>query len=199
MKNNIARFGLLIGFIVLALTIPVTVYVANQKDKQKYISRAGLENLAQIYLWPAAGEIPRCLENVDITTCPKTKVEVILDTMEKTAGGVDLVIKYDPRFIGIVKNAIVPGLADENYNQLFKPFNYYRDGLVDSQNGLIKLKAVGSYAGSKGVVATFFITGLSSGVSRLDFLTEANGTVVLDETGNNNILGTVSGAEITVR
>lgn len=200
MKDKLKELAFFTGFFILAITIPLTVFLANQKDSLKFQSRADLENKAQLYVWPAALEIDKCASIDTPDTCYKSKLEIILDTKEKIVSSVNLYLRYDPKILKIYKEAIVPGLADENFNQLVKPFSYYTDALVDDQNGFIRIKAQGSFNGQRGVLATLFVIGQMSGKGSLQIVTgEANGTTVLDESGNNNVLGAVSGTEITVK
>lgn len=198
MKEAKRELAFLLGFMVIAFTIPIAVFLANQSDSLKYFSKASLDNQAQLYLWPASLPLSKC-DNISSETCPKNKIEIILDTKEKTVSGVDLFIRYDPKMLNIIKQAIIPGMADYDFNQTLRPFNYYRDGMVDSENGLITIKATGSFKGEKGVVATFFVNGIQTGKTSLEIISGGEKvTQVWDESGKNNVVGAVSGAEIVI-
>lgn len=209
MKNSLLQFlspsqmGVLIGIFVLAFTIPVGVYLATQQERPtSLLSRAGLSGNTQLFLWPAKIEVPVCPPEASLSSCPATKIQVTLNTRESAAGGVDVVLKYDPAMVRVVNNTIYPGSVDDSFTPLLQVFDYYRDGEVDSRNGQIKIKSSGSFNGQNGIVATFFVNGLSSGESRIEFLAGqqfVDGTKVWDENEKNNILGSVEGATVSVK
>ena len=201
MKPSLPKFGALIGFFVLAITIPFSVYVANQTtDTTSLISRADLSGKTMLYLWPAALSIQNCAADALPANCPKQKIEIILDTKSVFVSGTDVVLKYDPAVLTVAKNAIFPGVVDNNYNQLVTIFDYYREGEVNQNTGEIKIKALGKHNGEKAVVATFFVTGKQPGQTKIEIQENAltGGSKVWDVNGNNNILGPVMGAEVTI-
>lgn len=199
MRKNLFLF---IGVGVLALTIPLAVFLATQDRSATLYSRAGLSGESLLYLWPAALEVPLCSLETPISSCPKKKIEIVLNTKGKLSGGVDFVAKFDPRIIRVVDAKVFPGTVDDNFNQILQVFNYYRDGEVDNRSGLMKIKSSGSFSGEKGIVATFFVSGLASGESKIEILAGdkfVDGSKVWDAREINSILGGVSGATVTVK
>lgn len=199
MKNISSKIGLLIGMFVLLVSIPVGVYLATQQNQPTTLkSRASLtssgDNGVLVYLWPAASSIQAC-DNTN-SNCAKTKVEVIVNSGGGEVGGADLVLKYDPTQLEIINNRIYPGSVDENLNELYRIFNYYRDGNVDNNNGTITLKSRGTFKGERGVIATFYVNGKGKGVSKIE-VQEA--TKVFDSREANNIIQGSSGMQVNIQ
>jgi|GEM_PF-3940721 len=202
MNSKLSQLGLFLGVMVLALTIPVAVFLATQDKNTTLYSRAGLTGSAFLYFWPAVISVPVCPSETALSSCPKSKVQIFLNTKDAVSGGADIVIKYDPRIIRIVDNKIFPGSVDDNFTLVYQVFNYYRDSEVDNRSGLIKIKSSGNYKGERGIIATFFVNGLSVGESKLEFLAGGqyvDASKVWDEKEQNNILGGVEGGVVKVQ
>lgn len=204
MKNKFSQISLIAGLLVLLITIPFGVYIASQQNRPQILkSRAGADQNLLLYLWPANFEIPLCGDTANIDNCLKTKAEISLKNDNRAVlGGVDIILKYDPKAIKIFNGRVYPGAVNGNLENIYNIFDYYRDGEVDEASGLIKIKARGKYEGSQGTVASFFLIGLTQGTSKIEFLEEGvtqSGAKVYDQSEKNNILGGTIGAQVSVK
>lgn len=204
MKSNFSQISLIAGLLVLLVTIPFGVYIASQQNRPQILkSRAGSDEGLILYLWPANFEVPQCADLANINNCVKTKIEVSLKNDGRVSlGGSDIVLKYDTKAVKIFNDRIYPGAVNENLENVYKIFDYYREGEVDTVNGLIKIKARGKYEGIQGTVASLFVVGLTPGVSKIEFLSDGimqGGVKVFDQSEQNDILSGTIGAEVTVK
>jgi len=174
------RLPIFVGFFVLLLSLPLTVFLATQK-RASWFTRAGTANEVQIWLWPT---------QVELNKDEIALIKVILDTKDNQSGGVDLVLQYDPQAIKVVDNLIEPGVI----------FPYYRDRLIDNRRGLMRLSSKGEFSG-QGVFASFTVMGLRQGKSRIEIMSGDNRldtSVVWNQTETQNILGEADGLTINI-
>jgi len=154
----------------LLIAVFASVFLTVQK-KVNWFTRAEAEK-AQLWILPTRLELNRG---------DKAEIKVVLVSGSNGTGGVDLVLKYNPALLEIVDNTIKPG----------EIFDYYRDRLIDSRRGLIKLSSLGRFEG-RGVFASFAVKGKTSGSGKLEIINSASfvdSTVVWDREEKTNILG----------
>jgi len=159
---------------LLFLLISLFAFVSFGLQKRTSLPSQAGEDKVQLWLLPTQAKLKKGEE---------VEVRVFLVSKEKEVGGVDLVLRYDPGSLEIVGNTIKPGTI----------FNYYRDRLVDSRRGIIRLSSSGSFKG-EGTFASFVIKGREVGQGKIEIVTpkvSADSTAVWDTSQKVNILGNV--------
>lgn len=197
---NPKKILLYVSITVLTISVPAAVFLATQPRTTDWQGRAALKKSAHLYLWPAKLTLSTCPESIPLQNCPQTKVEVILSSKEKV-GSINLVLKYDPEKIHLVDNLIYPGSIDEQKNTQYLPFEFYTSRHIDNNLGLIKLSARNQITTGKTTFASFIITALKPGATKMEILSDENlidSTKVWDENNQNNILATTNPLEITI-
>lgn len=163
-----------IGVLVLFLTIPAAVYLSTSSDSVKTFTKAGQEQTAVYYLWPA---------EVDAALGEKTEVRVTLASPEEPTAEAKITIKYDPTALDIT--ALEKGII----------FNKYTKKNIDTAQGQIELEARGNFEGT-GTLATITFSPKERGETQLTVI--KSGSAVVNKEGSNILQG-VNGSVIITK
>ena len=162
-----------IGVLVLFLTIPAAVYLSTQPNSVKTLTKAGKEESAVYYLWPAETEV---------SLGEALEVRITLASPEESVSEAKTTLKYDPQALDVT--GIEKGII----------FNNYTKKELDSVTGQIEIRARGNFEGT-GTLATVKFTPKQKGETDLTLI--KSGSEVLNNTGSNILQG-VNGSVIIV-
>lgn len=166
---KVKNLPIILGLAVLALAIPVAVFLSTQKGSLTLLTRAGKEKVAVFYLWPA---------EIHLSPEEEVAVKIILTTQEKTAGKAQAKIMYDPQVL--LLKSIEKGVI----------FNKYTDKVIDQEKGTAEIKAQGEFSGTA-TFATLNFTPQKKGESLIDFVLA--GSKVEDKAGADILQGVNGG------
>ncbi len=176
------------GLTVLVLSLAVAVLTVTGKvtlQSQNVRSKAA-EVVGSFSLSPASGDFT-------FSRGQTYPVGVIVDSAEKSADGVDIVIKFDPTKAQVVGTSLSPTTLFERF-----PLN-----IVDNSTGLIRFSALTfSPKPVVGIVATFSFKPLGPGTVNFDFDFTAGSTVdsnIAEHGTAKDVLGKVENATYVFR
>ncbi|MEA2020276.1 MAG: cohesin domain-containing protein [Patescibacteria group bacterium] len=163
-----------IGVFILFLTIPTAVYLSTQPESLQTLTKAGQEESAVIYLWPAKLET-----NLD----SQFEITITLASPEQEVKEAHAVINYDPKMLDVVEIKKGPILGS------------YEKRNIETGKGQIEIAAQGNFQGS-GTLGSIVFIPKKTGNTNLNLI--KSGSKVL-EAGGANILQGVNGTTVTIK
>jgi len=170
---KLSNAPVVLGLVVLALAVPVAVYLSTQQDSLTLRTQAGKEKVAVLYLWPAA---------VETTIQEEIGVKIYLTTENKDSQGVTTKIIYDPQVLSL--KSIDRGVI----------FNKYTEKTINEAGGTCTIAAQGDFNGT-GTLATLNFVAKKAGESKLDVVLEDSQVV---GSAGDDILQGVNGGLVIV-
>jgi hypothetical protein len=129
MKTSIAKIPLLIGFLILLIAIPVSIFITTQKPPVSSRLEATEDN-PLVFLFPQNVSTAKIGVEIPLT--------INLDTKGRTLNGVDITLRYNPLMFRI----------DQTHSQIGTIFTEYpRKVTVDQRVGLVTVSGRGTFKG----------------------------------------------------
>lgn len=159
------------SILLIALAIPVGVYLVTSPGTTRYRIRAGRAKEALVFLMPSEVRLDRG---------ERAEFSLKIDTGNETVGGVEIGLNFDPDYLSLV-GEVKPGSA---FPELTSEVSSDRI-ILRSQDSLV----------GQGTVATLSFEGISSGGT---IIAIDESSVVWDEGRQNNILGKAAGVKVII-
>lgn len=159
------------SILLIALAIPVGVYLVTSTGTTQYRIRAGRTKEALLFLMPSEVKL-RQWERADFS--------LKIDTGNETVGGVEIGLNFDPDYLSLA-GEIKPGSA---FPELTSQVSSERI-ILRSQDKLV----------GQGTVASFSFEGISGGKTIIEV---DESSVVWDEGRQNNLLDKATGVKVTI-
>ena len=170
---KLSNISVILGLGVLAVAVPVAVYLSSQQDSLTLRTQAGKDKVAVLYLWPAA---------VETAIQEEVAVKVYLTTEDKDSKGVTAKIIYDPQILSL--KSIDRGVI----------FNKYTERTINEAGGTCTIVAQGNFKGT-GALATLNFLAKEAGESSLDVILEDS---QVEDSAGGDILQGVNGGLVIV-